>query len=262
MQQTLNERVEREKAAHTEKDVLAENLRIKSRFPHLDIYPSKKRLFQKMDAYLGAVEGLSVLDYGCGRGALSMKLLNNHAQKVCGIDISEVYIKDCIAQATAAGYSPQSYDFQVMDAHQLTFPDESFDLIVGYGILHHLEPLVALNEIYRVLKPRGRVLLQEPLADNPLLRIFRHFTPEARTEDEAPFTKEQIQEFMSLNNWKSECVYCGLLEMPVSMFTSVVMPQSPYNFLVKAADKMESWFHRKNLLSSWNQYILLNFVKH
>jgi len=261
MQETLQERVQREKDAHTEKDVLAENLRIKSRFPHLDIYPSKQRLFKAIDAYLDHVQGLTVLDYGCGRGALSLKLLHNHVNKVCGIDISEVYIKDCIHQAKTAGYAATSYDFQVMDAHQLTFPDESFDLIIGYGILHHLEPSIALKEIYRVLKPGGRVLLQEPLADNPLLRIFRRLTPDARTEDEAPFTKKQIQAFTSLNNWKSECIYCGLLEMPVSMFTSIVMPKMPQNFLIKWADKLEIWFHRKNLLSSWNQYVLLNFVK-
>ncbi|HRR10107.1 MAG TPA: class I SAM-dependent methyltransferase [Rhodothermales bacterium] len=261
MNKTLEQRVQREKAAHTDKDVLAENLRIKSRFPHLDTYPSKQRLFKTIEAYLDKVAGMVILDYGCGRGALSLRLLQSKAEKVYGIDISEVYIADCINQAEAAGFPLTAYDFRVMDAHILDFPDESFDLIVGYGILHHLVPQVALNEIYRVLKPGGRVLLQEPLADNPLLRIFRLLTPRARTEDEAPFTKKQIQTFMSLNNWVSECVYCGIIEMPVSMLTSLIMPNSPNNFLIKTAHKMESWFHRKNLLSSWNQYVVLNFVK-
>ncbi len=39
----LHDRVEREREAHTERDVLAENARIKSRFPHLESYPSMAR---------------------------------------------------------------------------------------------------------------------------------------------------------------------------------------------------------------------------
>ena len=41
--------------------------------------------------------------------------------------------------------------------------------------LHHLDKLEAINSIYRVLKPGGRLVFKEPLADNPLLKIFRYF---------------------------------------------------------------------------------------
>jgi SAM-dependent methyltransferase len=148
-----------------------------------------------------------------------------------------------------------------MDAHRLDFPDASFDLIVGYGILHHLDPRIAFQEIYRVLKPQGRVLLQEPLADNPLLKLFRKSTPHARTEDEAPFTAAQVRSFESQLAWRTESVYCGVVEMPVSLVTSKLMPSHPENLFLRMADKVESWLHRHRLLLGWNQYIVFNLVR-
>jgi len=64
----LHERVDRERIAHDERDVLAENIRIKSRFAHIERYPSKIRFFNRIDSYLEGLEGKHILDYGCGRG--------------------------------------------------------------------------------------------------------------------------------------------------------------------------------------------------
>lgn len=257
----LAERVAREHEAHTERDVLAESIRLKSKFPHLASYPSKQRLYGTIDRYTADLTGKSILDYGCGRGEMSMKYLAAGAEKVSAIDISEVYVEDLRSRAREAGYPESRCDFRAMDAHKLDFPDESFDLVVGYGILHHLEPAVAFSEIYRVLKPNGRVLLQEPLADNPLLKVFRKATPNARTEDEAPFTGKQVRALENQLGWRTESVYCGVLEMPLSLVTSKLMRSRPDNFILRWADKAEAWLHRRRWLLSWNQYIVFNLVK-
>lgn len=257
----LSERVAREHEAHTERDVLAESVRLKSKFPHLATYPSKLRLYATIDRYVGDLTGKFILDYGCGRGEMAMKYLRNGADKVAAIDISEVYVADLQQQAAAAGFAPERCDFRAMDAHRLDFPDQVFDLVVGYGILHHLDATIALSEIHRVLKPNGRVLLQEPLADNPLLKIFRKSTPAARTEDEAPFTAEQVSRLESLGGWRTESVYCGILEMPLSLLTSKLIPSHPDNGILRLADKMESWLHARRILQGWNQYIVFNLVK-
>ena len=259
--QDIAARVERERHAHTEKDVMAEHNKIKNRFPHVDSYPSRRRLEGVYKAFMKNVEGLTILDYGCGRGDMALDYLRNGAAKVCAIDISPVYVADGESRVIAEGFAPERFDFQVMDAHKMTFPDNSFDIVAGWSILHHLDADTAMNEIHRVLKPGGRVLLWEPLLDHPLLKLFRFLTPDARTEDELPFAGAAIHRILSHRRWRSELGYCGFLEAPVAMFTSIVMRNSPDNFLIRLADKLETWTHENDFLVSWNQHVLFNMVK-
>tara|TARA_Y100000813_G_C24088630_1_gene317084 strand:+ start:51 stop:824 length:774 start_codon:yes stop_codon:yes gene_type:complete len=75
----------------------------------------------------------------------------------------------------------------LMDAHELDYEDESMDLIIGMGILHHLSLTEVYSEINRVLKPGGIAFWLEPLDINPLLTLARVLTPKSRTDDEEPF---------------------------------------------------------------------------
>ena len=261
MEVHLSERVERERRAHTDDDVLARSYALKDRFAHIWTFPSRLRLFGLMDEYARDLRGKTVLDYGCGRGEASLKYLKAGADKVVGIDISSEYIAEALRTAEAAGFDSARFDFRAMDAHRLDFPDASFDLVIGYGILHHLDADVALAEIHRALKPGGRVLLQEPLADHPLLKLFRRLTPNARTEDEAPFSGAEIKRLTERPEWRTELAYCGILEAPVAMLTSVLMPDRPQNALLRLADRIERWLHRQGLWSNWNQYVLFNMRK-
>jgi ubiquinone/menaquinone biosynthesis C-methylase UbiE len=131
--------------------------------------------------------GKTVLDYGCGPGYLTEYLLGRGAAHVTGIDISEGEIEQARERALAEGTADRSTHL-VADAHALEFEDDSFDLIVGDSILHHLDMEVALREIRRVLRPGGRAVFKEPLWHNPILRIGRLLTPTARTPDEHPLT--------------------------------------------------------------------------
>lgn len=256
----INERVKAELLSHTEDDVLAESYKLKNRFNHIWKYPSKLRYDDKFRSYLTDLSGKSILDYGCGRGLASVEYLKQGAH-VCGIDISPQYIDECNELAQAANAESGSFDFRVMDAHKLDFPDNTFDIVAGNGILHHLDAQVALREIHRVLIPGGRVILQEPLADNPLLRVFWFFTPKARTPDEKPFSRSDLDTLIDTSRWESQSHFCGILEAPVAMFTSIIMPRSPQNFLLNLAHKLEEWGNGKGYLKAWNQYILFSLVK-
>jgi SAM-dependent methyltransferase len=258
--QDMKQRVDAEKRAHTQRDILSESHKLKAKFPHVLVYPSRTRLFESIHQILRSIDGKIILDYGCGTGDNCIDYLSRGA--FChGIDICETYINAAQKAAQTGGYPQNRYSFQIMDAHRLGFKDETFDIVIGYGILHHLEPTIALDEIYRVLKPGGRLLLQEPLADNLLLRLFRLLTPHARTKDERPFTKNDINHFLSQHGWKSEISVCGLIEAPLSIVTSMVIPKRPNNALMTLADRLEAFTHRHKFLLSWNQYILLNFIK-
>ena len=50
--------------------------------------------------------------------------------------------------------------FRLSDAEQLEFPDQSFDVVLSlYALFHFPEPLRALGEMYRVLRPGGHVVI-------------------------------------------------------------------------------------------------------
>lgn len=131
--------------------------------------------------------GKRVLLYGCGPAYDVTEYLSDGAEHVTGIDIADADIATASERARAGGYDDRA-EFHVADAHHTDFPDDSFDLIVGSAILHHLDLKLALAELRRILAPGGRAVFLEPLAHNPLLRLGRRLTPAARTDDEHPFT--------------------------------------------------------------------------
>ena len=133
--------------------------------------------------------GKDVLDYGCGKGDLSFRLLERGAAHVTGIDISEAELAEARREASRRGVSGR-VTFEVRDAHSTGFADGSFDVVTGGSVLHHLDLDPALREIHRILRPGGRAVFAEPLAHNPVLRLGRALTPSARTPDEHPLTDQ------------------------------------------------------------------------
>lgn len=124
------------------------------------------------------------LDYCCGLGSTSLRLLKFGAH-CTGIDISPESVATAKSRAEADGYDAEKFNFAVMDAEALTFPDDSFDLIVCSGVLHHLDINRAYPELARVLAPGGRVVALEALGHNPFIQAYRKLTPKLRTEWEA-----------------------------------------------------------------------------
>ena len=259
--EALQARVERERAAHTEDDVLGNNIRLKERFfPHIFSYPSLRRLLGSFDTYAADVAGRRVLDFGCGRGERSLAMLGRGAY-VDGIDISPVYVAEAERATRGAGFGPDRFAFVAGDAHALPYPDATFDLVIGDGILHHLDLDVALTEVHRVLKPGGRALFREPLLDNPLLKLFRILTPRARTEDERPLSADDLARIAHSGQWAVESEYCGLVEAPVAVATSLLLRPFPNNVLLRAADRLERKIRDRRRLQAKHQYVLLNLVR-
>lgn len=257
----INDRIDREKKSHDEDDVLQESIKLKAKFAHITLYPGYKRLIKKFESCYKDLSGKIVLDYGCGKGLDSIKLLKAGAT-VYGIDISENYIKETISLAEENGFTENNFNFRVMDAHNLDFENNKFDLVIGNGILHHLDKLVAINSIYKVLKPGGRLVFKEPLADNPLLKIFRFLTPKARTVDEEPFSNKDLKKIIDPQLWETDKVlYCGMISAPLAIITSFIFPRNSDNFILKFGDFLEKKFNKLSFLISWNQYVLFDLKK-
>jgi SAM-dependent methyltransferase len=143
-------------------------------------------------AYVTAISNQTpgtVLEYGCGPGGQAFRLARD-GWNVSAIDISSVVITQAREEAARAKLN---IDFVEMDAHSLRFEPDSFDLICGSGILHHLVIDKALSEILRVIKPGGRAVFREPLGHNLFINAFRRRTPSLRTEDEHPLLRSDLQ---------------------------------------------------------------------
>ena len=98
-----------------------------------------------------------------------------------GFDISGISVQNAKATAAAAGVSSNTRFFQA-DAENTKLPDNSIDIILCSGMLHHLDLSYAIPEIRRILKPGGMVLAGEALDYNPAIKLYRMLTPDMRTD--------------------------------------------------------------------------------
>ena len=100
-----------------------------------------------------SARGLKVLEIGVGTGADYLEWLRAGAQAT-GVDLSSTSIERARQRCENAGLSP---DLRVADAEQLPFPDNCFDVVYSYGVMHHSpNTQQCLREALRVLKPGGR----------------------------------------------------------------------------------------------------------
>jgi ubiquinone/menaquinone biosynthesis C-methylase UbiE len=130
-----------------------------------------------------------VLEYGCGTGSLAFGL-TGEACEVIGIDISDVAIERARHEAALRGL--KNTRFVVDNAESMQLPDRHVDVVVGSGIVHHLDIPKAMAEVRRVLKQGGVAIFAEPLAHNPALQWYRRRTPELRSPDEHPLTMADL----------------------------------------------------------------------
>ncbi len=98
--------------------------------------------------------GDRILDIGCGTGAY-MKRLSSYGYKCEGIETNQDYVSACLKDGLGV---------QLMNAHELQFPKNSFDTVMMIEVLEHLpDPIVALREAFRVAKKN--VLISVPNID-------------------------------------------------------------------------------------------------
>lgn len=160
-----------------------------------------------------------VLELGCGTGILSQYLLENNSKlRIEGIDISPKAIG--VARKTLRKY--KNAHFQAGDALHLPFKSNTFDVVVGNSILHHIPLVESLQEVRRVLKPNGKIWFCEPNMLNPQIAV----------EKNIPFLKSFFQDSedeRAFSRWgiKSDLKKYGFKKIVVT----------PYEFLHPIAPK-------------------------
>jgi ubiquinone/menaquinone biosynthesis C-methylase UbiE len=121
-----------------------------------------------------------ILELGCGTGYFTKEIVSTGAF-VTAIDISPELLNIAKMEITASNVS-----FLLDNAYDLSFKENSFDQIVGSSVLHHLEIKKAIGEMFRVLKPGGRILFTEPNMMNPQIAMQKNIPALKRKLGDSP----------------------------------------------------------------------------
>lgn len=113
----------------------------------------------------------SITDVGCGPGYLLQLIAKEYPTiKLVGVDISKMMLERAKANFESMGLADR-VEFREGSADSLPLGDQTQDFIVSTLSLHHwVDPKAAFNEIHRVLKPGGKMLVLDLMRDAP--RIF------------------------------------------------------------------------------------------
>jgi cyclopropane fatty-acyl-phospholipid synthase-like methyltransferase len=111
-------------------------------------------------AKLGVGENHQVLDVGCGVGKPAVRLAGATGATVLGISTNAEQVRKANERAAAAGLADR-VSFRVVNAMDTPFADASFDAVLAFESLVHMDRPRALRELARVLVPGGRLVLTD-----------------------------------------------------------------------------------------------------
>lgn len=163
---------------------------------------------KKLGAFLNQFDSLRILDVGTGNGNFIkiIQSLTDKFDEIIGIDTLEIAI-----ETSKKNFNDERIKFIKMDAFDMDFDDNVFDLVCLSNSLHHLSDVNGmLQEMTRVLKPGGYLLVNEMMSDklNPRQKSHQqihHFAAEIDREmggtHNDTFKAKEI-----LNTLTKECV--------------------------------------------------------
>jgi len=129
-----------------------------------------RRLAQQVAEMVSA--GATILELAPGPGYLAIELAKLGNYRIVGLDISATFVEIAQAKAKEAGVA---IDFRQGNAAHMPLPDGQFDFMVcSAAFKNFAEPLKALDEIFRVLKPGGKALIIDLQADVSLEAIDKY----------------------------------------------------------------------------------------
>jgi len=215
-------------------------------------------IFLKMMELLGDIKGKKILECGCGNGWVTAELAYAGGS-VHAFDISSEAVKstkDFLARKNLG----KDCLIEVKSAESIDYQDNTYDIVLGFAILHHLDLDKTIPEIHRVLKPSGIAIFAEPLEGNPFLRLYRKLTPQYRTPDEKPLV---VREFAShLQEYASFTHHEFYLTALFPLFVSNFKLFRSASKLLKSCIKFDEYLFRNfPFLKKWAWYSILVIKK-
>ena len=210
------------------------------------------------------VHGALALDIGGGTGVASLLMLRRGAAKVVCGDISERMLDRARENASREGFGPDRIEFRQLDAEELPYPAESFDIVstsMTMGLLPDQKKAIA--EMARVARPGGLVTIGthapehywEPI-DNSLRAMRKRFVFGYRLEF-WPQTEAEVRDFMQQAGlqdirtrrvtWRTDFGDGGkAFAFFAAISASWWYCRFPPNEVAKEAERARAYFVRKN----------------
>lgn len=152
----------------------------------------KKSDLKLIEAWLQPTTTMRLLDIATGGGHVA-KHLSSSVAKVYATDLT----KEMLENTKKHLQSFKNIEYLIADAEQLPFLDHSFELITCRIAAHHFpHPELFIQEVKRVLKPKGKFLLIDNIA--PTSQIHRHFLHQLEK-----MRDESHVNYLTMSEWKS-----------------------------------------------------------
>lgn len=170
----------------------------------------------------------SCLEFGCGGGQTALEL-EKLGLLVQGVDVSEEFIN--LAREAQPAHSRA--EFRVHDLNNaLPFPDNTFELVVGVGVLQYLpDPHACLRHLVRVMKPDGSLIVchRNALSHQILRRRPRDFFLSALSDEGFEFAGRHpqgiLKRMVKMSNLTRWLERAGLVVTSRGQFTPPFSPR-------------------------------------
>jgi SAM-dependent methyltransferase len=177
------------------------------------------------------IQDKTALELGCGSGGVAARLAQQTNATILATDISPRQI-DQTASLAISG----RLEFRELNAEDAI--DDSYDVIYGRGVLHHIDFRQALERLANDnLRAGGAMVFREPLGANVLGAAYRLFSKDDHTDDERPVTRADLSWFKE--TFKGFWYYpYGLASLPLGAMSSPVF-KNPDNPLTRLGHRLD-----------------------
>jgi ubiquinone/menaquinone biosynthesis C-methylase UbiE len=142
----------------------------------------------------------TILDIGCGTGEFESFILRDKPSlQITGVDISE----QMLLVARQKFLAHPNISFQLAGASNLPFTNHSFDIVVSASAFHFFDdPVSALTEIKRVLKPDGKVYILDWCKDYFFCRLIDFYLKVFNPAHKCCYTQAEFHQLLKSANFQ------------------------------------------------------------
>ena len=183
--------------------------------------------------------GCNVLEVAPGPGFFAIELAKLGDFKITGLDISRTFVEIATENARNAGVR---IDFRLGNASAMPFADDSFDFIYCSAAFKNFsEPVKALDEMYRVLRPGGEAMVVDLRKDVSLDEIDVYVKQSGRSRIDAwmtswafrcmlinrAYTKDEFSRMAEQSRFGT----CQIQVSPIELETRFITPARKFRIL-------------------------------